>query len=193
MDDKEKEYKERQKNWRDISITQLSNANNILFTLSAGLTALWFDTNKPTIHIDFSGKIEWRIVAYCFTIFLISLSMLFGILVLITRLYDFRISRHLALTRKRVYKNLNAKTFSESSFPKFSSKDRLYAVWQILFKQLPFISSDVVKENDGQLEEKFESLRKLSKILGDASWRWIKVQIVSLLFSMLAFLLYKIL
>ncbi len=48
MEDKINEYKERHKNWRDISIIQSSNANNILLTLSAGLSVLWFDAKNFT-------------------------------------------------------------------------------------------------------------------------------------------------
>ena len=60
MIDKEKlnEYKQRHKEWRDISVTQLSNTNNILLTLSSGLLAFYLVNSKTLhFHLDFSENI----------------------------------------------------------------------------------------------------------------------------------------
>ena len=105
MLDKLKEYNQRQKEWRDISTTQLSIANNILITISSGYLALIFDKNElRRIHIDLDIDFDWALIFYLSSILLTLVAILLGVLVLFTRLHDFRISRNIALTRQRVYK-----------------------------------------------------------------------------------------
>ena len=102
MSDKLQEYKNRQREWRDISVTQLSNTNNILLTLASGLFIFGIEKSELCIiYIDFSFGIDWLVATFWSSIFLLGLSILYGVGVLLCRLYDFRISRHIALTRQR--------------------------------------------------------------------------------------------
>lgn len=193
--DKLNEYKQRQKEWREISITQLSNTNNILLTISAGLMAFSFDKNKITnIYLDLNHDISWVKATYVIAILLLAISMCYGISVLISRLYDFRISRHIALTRQRVYEHQDGKTLKDDDLGEFGFCDRICAFCQVVFCKLPFIKIDETKKAQyGQtLNDSFMKLRKLSRILGTASWRWTKFEIVFFLLSCLTYFIHII-
>ncbi len=194
--DKLKEYKQRQKEWREISVTQLSNTNNILLTLSSGLMAFCFDKNTITnVYLDLNHDISWDKTTYVIAIVLLAISMCYGISVLISRLYDFRISRHIALTRQRVYEKQDGKTLNDDYIGEFGFCDRVCAFSQVIFCKLPFVKMEEtkIKELDQTLEVKFQKLRKLSKILGTSSWLWTKFEISLFLLSCLTYFIHKLL
>lgn len=59
MNDKLAEYTQRHKEWRDISTTQLSTANNILITISSGYLILIFDKAELIkLHFDINSNID---------------------------------------------------------------------------------------------------------------------------------------
>src|SRR5690606_32192830 len=170
MTDKNQDYKERHKEWRKISVTQLSNTNNILLTISAGLLAFCFDKELfKKIHLDTTQGIYWTHFFYVAAIISLALSMAFGIGVLFSRLYDFRISRHLSLTRKRLYTK-KQELLPDHDLGDINMCDRLTGIFQVLFIKLPFITKTDIDnfQSGGELTTKFNSLRRLSKILGSA-------------------------
>ncbi|WKZ74554.1 MAG: hypothetical protein QY303_10410 [Vicingaceae bacterium] len=193
--DKLNDYKQCQKEWREISVTQLSNTNNVLLTLSSGLMAFCFNKNTITnIYLDLNHDISWIKATYLIAILLLAVSMCYGISVLISRLYDFRISRHIALTRQRVYEHQDGKTLNNDDLGEFGFFDRLCAFCQVVFCKLPFIKIHETKKSDYDqtLNDNFKKLRKLSKVLGNASWRWTKLEVIFFLLSCLTYFIHKI-
>lgn len=192
MTDKNQDYKERYKEWREISVTQLSATNNILLTISAGLLAFCFDKELfKKIHIDTTQSICWANLFYVASIITLALSMTFGIGVLISRLYDFRISRHLALTRKRLYTK-RQRLLPDNDLGNIEMWDRIVGIFQVLFVKLPFISKTDIDnfQTDGKLITNFNTLRRLSNVLGSASWRWTKLQTFLFFISVLFYVLH---
>lgn len=187
-DNKLNEYKQRHKEWRDISVTQLSNVNNILITLSTGLLALGLKPNENT-GISYSEKI--------FFIFL-TISICYGIAVLFSRLYDFRISRHIALSRQRFYEKHINKDYKERILPdndlgEFNCCDRITTFLQILLCKIDFINKDEVKTKPiREIKNRFNELRKKAKILGQATWIWTKYQVLFFLSSAIIYLMNQI-
>lgn len=187
--DKLNEYKQRHKEWRDISVTQLSNANNILITLSTGLLALGLKSGKEN-EFSCSEKISFILLA---------ISICYGIAVLFSRLYDFRISRHLALTRQRFYneyiKEKGEENKGEGSKGDESEKykkgllpdnhlgnvtycNRIMTFLPTLLCSIGFINKDEITTNSYKdTKNKFQALRKKSDILGSATWIWTKYQV----------------
>ncbi len=171
------DYTDRHKDWRNIVVNQLSITNNVLLTLSAGVFI--FSIEK---HMDIFKKltfnihdISWEYTSYMLSITCLMFSIMFGIFVLFSRLYDFRISRHLALTRKRAYAEAGEITFSDYEFGKNTFKDRWIALWRVIFSRLEFVK----KADKGEKRiTKFHNLRRFSHILGEASWIWTKVQVL---------------
>lgn len=100
--DKLEEYKLSQAEWRNISGNQLSNANNLLITFSSALLVFILGDSKCNkIILNYSYEFNFDIFSYWLSILLLSFSIFFGFCVLISRLYDARISRQIVLTRYR--------------------------------------------------------------------------------------------
>lgn len=192
MNEKLTEYSQRHKEWRDISTTQLSAANNILITISSGYLILIFEKARLSkLHFDISSNIDWSIFIYFVSILLTLFAIFLGVLVMINRLYDFRISRHLALTRKRIYKKYSEK-LPESSLGAISKWNIVIEQLNIIFKKIDFISLDEIesfKENKVAFESKFNRLRRQSKVIGSIPHKWTKFQILLLLFSLTLYLI----
>jgi len=194
--EKLQEYKQSQKEWRDISGNQLSNANNILLTFSSALFVFLLDKDNKGIYLEKSQNIDWNILLYWISIFFLSLSILYGFCVLITRLYDARISRHIVLTRQRFFKEHeneedDKKELPRNDFEDFKLCDRIEILWRIIFTKLPFIKSEEISKKKDILVS-FQDLRRISKVLGTATWRWTKIQFGLLLFSGLTYLISNI-
>ena len=193
MTDKLDEYRERQKEWRDISTTQLSNANNILITISAGYLVLIFDKDEiRKISLNTSADLDWPLIFYCGSLCLTLIAIFLGVLVLLNRLYDFRISRHIALTCKRVFDKYK-EPLSASSTGEVSFIDILEAQKNLFFKQIDFIQVEEIdkyKENTDQFTERFDRLRRQAKVFGTTSHKWTKFQVTSLLVSLTLYVIY---
>jgi len=193
--DKLQEFKNRQKEWRDISVTQLSNTNNILLTLSSGLLAFCIEKEKAfKFRIDLCKEIDWLATTYWVFIFLLGLSITYGIGVLLSRLYDFKISRHIALTRQRFYEK-HELGLSYEDLEDSSCNDRMCVLIQILFCKLPFITRKEIENivDQEKVKDKFKRLRTMANILGKASWRWTKIQVSLFLISGLIYLIHRLL
>lgn len=186
------EYKESQKEWRDISVNQLSNANNILLTFSSALLVFVLDKSKSNvIYLNSSQNFDWEILTYWTSVFLLSLSVLYGFCVLITRLYDARISRHIVLTRQRFFEKNQNEELPRNDFHDFNFGDRIIVLWKVIFCKLPFIKLEKIS-NGNDIIEDFQSLRKISKVLGTATWKWTKIQFGLFLLSGFIYLIFSL-
>lgn len=192
--DKLNEYKQRQKEWRDISVTQLSNVNNILITLSTGLLVFGIENREKNIQFVLCSCIDWNDTLFVISVILMCISIGYGIAVLFSRLYDFRISRHLALTRQRFYKEQRKedkdRLLPDNNLGKFNYCDRIITFLQILMCKIDFINKDDIKTKPiTETKSRFKSLRKKSKILGEATWLWTKYQVFFFLLSAIIYLI----
>lgn len=195
MSDTLDDYKQRQREWRNLSTTQLSVTNNILTTVATGYFALAFDRDKLSkFTIDLDSKIEWPLTLYYLTLLLILLSIIYGVLVMFSRLYDFRLSRHIALTRQRIYKKYNqALPDSDEEFNSIGWTDRLKGLCYVLFSKINFLSQTDInsfKGNQKSFKKDFNFLRRQSQVLGTASWRWTKIQVGLAILSIVTYLIH---
>jgi hypothetical protein len=202
MTDKETNYFERHRYWQDQTINQLSTANNFMLTISIGLLAFCFD--KPVfMKIRFcvcSCKIDWSLTLHFFALIFLTLAIMYGMTVLVTRLYDFRITRNIVLTRQRFYtenekrittENPNAAILSASEFTYPSFSKRISAIFKVIFIEIDLLtkSESLELKTNEHILNKFNSLRELSFTLGTISWRFPRFQA---LFFALATLLYML-
>lgn len=188
MDNKLNEYKQRQRDWRNISIAQLSNANNILLTLSTGLLVFAIGNRKEKIQFGFSTSINWADTLFMVSIIFMCASILYGTAVLFCRLYDFRISRHMALTRQRFYTERKGNGLLSDNFQEDPNcAKRITVFWETLFCKIGFIQ-EAKSNNYNYINEKFSALGKRTAVLGNASWIWIKYQVLFFLLSALLYL-----
>jgi len=146
------------------------------------------------LHVDINSNIDWNISLYLFSVLLTIVAIFLGVLVMINRLYDFRISRHIALTRKRIYKKHSQK-LPESSLGTISKWNIVIEQLNIIFKKIEFISLDDIdsfKANEVSFDNKFNRLRRQSKVIGSIPHKWTKFQILILLFSLTLYLVYVV-
>ena len=186
MDDELKNYIERHRNWQNFALGQFSFTNNLLLTISLGFLAYLFEKvkgNQP-------NTIPWL---YGLSLFFILSSIFEGIIVAISRLYDFRISRHVAYVRMRYYKKKkeNEKGIlpdSDFRWPNFFT--RINAICKVIFCRVEFLTQNEIKKlNQESYKEKFNSFRELSNTLGIISWKGLKWQAAFLLFSCICYAL----
>ena len=97
-----------------------------------------------------------------------------------------RLTRHIIWTRKRVYSRLD-KLLAES-FIDIKDESLCKTFWKILVKNIAFIG-DVKETNFDEIKSQFENLRKQSKVLGRLSWRAHKIQIITIIASILTYAL----
>lgn len=188
MTDEIKNYTERHRNWQNKAIEQLSFANNFLLTISTGLLAILFDKN---ILIDsefclFNCEIDKSFTFYLFSLLFILLSIIFGVFVLVSRLYDFRLSRHITLVRLKFYcKNKNlitnenkyAAVLSSDDFNYPNFQQRIETISKVIFVKINFLTKTEMKTSKTDFpKEKFKSIREFSYRLGIISWKWTKLQ-----------------
>jgi hypothetical protein len=184
--EKLKEYKQRHSEWRDIAVNQFSTVNNILITISIGLFALCFKENKLYIYDNY-------IIPIYIANILLGFSILFGIMVLFSRLYDARISRHIALSRQRIYKKrgilIKEKDFDDSKFCKM-----LRNLKHILFRKITFIKieniDDVNLQDNKLINDYFHPLQEQTHILGQTSWIFTKIQVFLFICSGIVYFIY---
>lgn len=99
-----KEYSERHRFWADQAVKQTTFSNNILLTISIAVFGYFF-VNRGVVYksltIDFSLPINHSVTFFVIGTSLVSISIMLGLFLSFTRLYDFRLTRHILLTRKR--------------------------------------------------------------------------------------------
>lgn len=188
-----KEYKKRQEEWRNISTTQFSTTNNVLTSLVAGLFVIILDKSKlRRLKIDFESTIEWPLTCYYFALSLALFSIIYGVLVMLSRLYDFRISRNIALTRLRIYKKYKRKLPSlDKELNSIKTTDIIKLFCRILFSKINYLSSpdiNTFEGNQNEFKKNFNQLRRQSRVLGSASWRLTKIQIGLALLALVTYL-----
>lgn len=191
MTDTENNYIERHRHWQDLAINQLSTSNNFLLTISIGLLAFCFDKNSFK-QINFclcSCETNWPLTLHFIALLFLTIAIMYGIVVLATRLYDFRITRNISLTRQRFYTenkkritstNPNAAILPASEFPYPSFHKRSAAIFKVIFFEIKLLTkteSLKVKTNNDALN-KFNSLREFSFTLGTVSWRFPRFQVL---------------
>ncbi len=189
------EYINRSNNWTDKTITQLGYSINLFTTIGIAFLGYIITHRDKFPHLSFSCDAEFSWILTLFLIGTIStvFSIGFGFASILSRLFDFRITRHLALTRKRFLVKNKEKAFNENRVLGLIdsriidiSNERNYPI----FKKHIFGKPEFITENDFKelrVIDKFEKLRKESKILGNLTWKCHKYQIGLFFLGVLAY------
>jgi hypothetical protein len=184
--------------WQNMSLCQLSTANNWLLGAATGflsfciyredLTGLRFDLCHANLSLTF----------YVLSLWLSLFSILAGVIVLISRLWDFRITRKVANVRKKFYDYAD-------KFPECDNKEPncceqfLSFLSALCFLSLPSFNKNEIKalaykDNDlyGKAITKLSSLRQKAHNLGIITWEQINWQIIWFLLSVVCFIIYHL-
>lgn len=161
--------------------------------MSIGLLAFCFDKEVFSVmRICLrSCEIDWALTLNFASLLFLMIAVLYGLAVLVSRLFDFRITRNIALARQRFYEqnkdsvaNDNSKSASlpDFEFPYPTLMERSRALLLVVFSEIQLLTKDNALKirEDELLRCKFNELRKLSFILGTISWRLPRYQAIYL-------------
>lgn len=171
---------------------QFSFSNNLLLTISIATLGYFYKEGKEefrglTIWRPFSGSLDVEATLFSVGAIFIGISIGYGLIVTLARLFDFRLTRHITLIRKRIYiehvkvipdEPLRAKKFLES----------FCDLIKILFcyKKIKISQSECQKFDDS-LKSKFLNLRATTNGFGDLSWVAFNFQFCFFLFGLLSY------
>ena len=183
--DKLQEYINRNNFWTDKTITQLGYSINLFTTIGIAFLGYIITNRDKFPHLSFSRESEfsWILTLFLIGTFSIIMSIGFGFKAILSRLFDFRISRHLALTRKRFLTKNRKKALSEnrvvglidSKIIDVTNERNCPIFWKHILGKTEFVTESDFKES--RVIEKYEKLRKESKILGNMTWKYHRFQI----------------
>lgn len=179
------EYINRTSFWTEKSINQLGYSINLFTTIGIGLLGYLIKNREQFPRFICGGDFNLLLTFYFSSAFLIFISIFFGFISVLSRLGDFRISRHLSLTRKRFLSRKNE--LINSKIIDISKEKCFKSFKKNVFGKIEFINEDDFGNN--RLVEKFDQLRKESAILGDITWKMHKCQIVTFIIGSFLYLL----
>jgi hypothetical protein len=193
----EKKYHERYVRWQDKTREQLSFFNNLLLTLSIGFLSFAY---KNILNSDMQVCICYSKLST--TLLLISiasigLSIFVGLMCVISRLYDFRITAHFNQVRYWVYK-FTKQSFKDKSPTKFKRGKRFVLFFNVICNKYPKISIEESKKYDSneefksKIDELFDELRSIAHNLGLGSWNKLKWQIGLFFIGILSFVIVQL-
>lgn len=189
--DVQKAYNERYVKWAATSRNQLSFLNNLLLTLSiAFLTLIFRDKNYSTYFTLKNPDCDLTLSVLSLIAVLISIG--FGLITALNRLWDFRITSRITLIRKRMYKHSTTQ-LDESSSEKYCFFQSLSMYWKLLRESCPNILIEQCKVFDNscnckkEIRANFKELRTISYNLGLKTWRNLKIQMLTFMISAILF------
>lgn len=178
------EYSKRHQFWLSQSVTQFGFSINLFLTLGLAFISLLFNkienydnTTILTCYFDY------KLLGYFIALFFILVSISAGLICVLTRLWDLRITRHIILVRKRT-----AKKLSKPLSDKFISQSCQYLPFlkELITKKIEFVKEEDF-EDFKKLSSKFKGLRTCSRNLGELSWKTHKFQLYSLIISLIIY------
>lgn len=183
--EKLQEYISRNNLWTDRTITQLGYSINLFTTVGIAFLGYIITQRDKFPYLSFScdSEFSWILSFFVVGTILTVSSIGLGFGSILSRLLDFRITRHLALSRKRfLTKNKETVLNENRNMGLIDSKiidisnERSYPVLKKhILGKTDFISEDDFKES--KVIDKFAKLRKESKILGGMTWKYHRYQI----------------
>lgn len=167
-----------------------------ILLIISGILGFYLFKVQPLQDVIINVMPWWRSILFLMSTLFIILSIFYGLLTALSRLYDFRITRNTTLTRQRFYKwavkkKMQNKTLSDCDFEKPNYCQRSQNIIRLLFCKLPLIKKKEVEflKKDIILYLKFKDLRRLSSDLGFMSWRYLRLQVALLFLSLLLFVI----
>jgi hypothetical protein len=191
----EKKYRERYVRWSDKTREQLSFFNNLLLTFSIGFLSFVLTQEKYSVNIRVSTQAQNGLLLI--SILLILLSVLVGLLLVINRLYDFRITSHINQVRywfEKSQKNTPKIRLDKETPENYCCSKRLILTFKVLLEKYPRIKIEdcdeyhtLSEKEKREFKEKFRKLRNVAHNLSLGTWNKLKWQIFLFFIGLLLF------
>lgn len=173
---KYREYYERHSYWQNIAISHMSFSINLFLTISlAFLGFIVNSSNMNNIDLIFSvTEPDPGITLIFISVIMGGLSILYGILSVLTRIADFNLTRNVVYTRKLFYSKKNDVLKTE----KVKRKGNWFSI--ILNTKKYLISSEFIRaEEKDAINKELTNLIYWKEVLGGNTWFFHKIQIGS--------------
>ncbi|REE07638.1 hypothetical protein DFQ09_1156 [Winogradskyella pacifica] len=185
-EEKLKEYDIRHHFWRDKVFNQMAYSINLFLTIGFGLMGFMISQKDQYSDwtISSTNDCNWNVIFFFITMLITFLSIIIGTISVTSRLFDLRFTSNILKTRKKTLKNFD-KLLSDD-FPDETNEKNLISYFKVMFGK-NYRISDKDYLNLELLEQKFMTLRGLTRQLGRLSWITHKVQIVVTLIAVLIY------
>jgi len=184
--------------WQDTAIKQLSAANNWLLITSTGFLSFCIQKFEVVdLRFAWGNNIDWHLTCHVLSLVISLIAVFAGAILMIFRLWDFRITRNITLTKYRFYRKVATNKKSENiKFPAESEEQqscfRLSNAEVDLLVEWEQRSDKKKDDKETAAHEKLRKLRKISRLLGDISWCLLKTQALALFFAAFFLVMYYI-
>lgn len=176
------EYSNRGNFWTNQVMTQFGYSINFFLTIGIALIGFIVSNRDNFNKINFvETNIDWKLLLYFISLLLVLISIIFGSISVLSRLYDLRITRHILIVRKKPMKKI-PKYLSEETI---EIKNEFLNVFNLKIEYI--VDNDYDIKNIELLQSKFKALKTQSVTLGNISWKSHKRQILFLMFSLVIF------
>lgn len=180
------EYSERTIRWSNNSLNQLGYSINLFTTMGVSFLVYLIINKDNFPKFSSKGVFDLNLTLYLTSLLLIFSSTLFGFISILSRLSDFRITRHIALIRKKnLQKDKKLSDLSDNKILDLKNVNYCSIFIKNVFKRPNFISENDFKSD--MLKSKFDKLRKVTAVLGNLTWFMHKGQILLLFVASLIF------
>lgn len=159
-------YSQRESFWTEQSFQQLGYSMNFFLTIGVAFLGylITIRNDYPKFKFILGGTIEWKLVIYYLILLIVFASVLVGACAIIIRLYDMRITRHIASARKKTVKIFSK--YLPEGYVDLKKKN----IFNTVFRKIRFIHFTDHKEYDDVVKE-FKILRTQTKLLSKATWK----------------------
>lgn len=180
--DRVDEYHQRRVRWINRSLDQFSIFNNLLISLGIGFLAFAYDSvnSKPSIITHSLSEIDWHITLLNFSTVFIYLSICKGLIIALSRLWDFRITRQIIRVRQNAYEH-HGKLLPQGSTQSYTCIESMAMYIKLISRKYPNITYEQCKDSDKNILDEFNELRDISRNLGNISWNLLSIEVLFLL------------
>lgn len=190
--DKLQEYSKRHRFWTNASITQLGYSINLFTTVGIAFIGyiVSIRDNFSTLSISCNSQFNFTLALYILASLSTIFSIIMGFSAVFSRLVDFKITRQILFTRKRFLARIEKK--AKTNRTKGLLEDKIIDISnerhiRLFLKYLRKDKQVIITEHDyrikDSLKEKFHQLRKDAKVLGELTWRFHRLQILSFILA----------
>ncbi len=185
-EDKTKKYEERHRFWTDKAFGQLSMSIEVMFALTVGVLGFILSNDKISYNCCSCCchcACNLKTIVLLISIATIVLSIFWGLLSMISRNLDLRLTRHVTYLRKKNHENINSEEIDSVNFGWF----KLLEIFFCDYKNIE--SGEYANPN---FMKRFKELRGTTKCLGKLTWRYNKYQIVFLFVGIVSYVVCRL-
>jgi len=184
--EKIKEYDERHHFWRDKVLSQLGFSINFFITFGIALLIYLLDQRKNynKLIINSENPIDYNFTFYLLCVLLISSSVIYGGIAIVSRLFDLRITSHILKIRKNILRKSGKKL--PNKFPCTENFNISKEFLKLLFTEFRGIKEEDY-DNYEKVKKEFLRMRTTTQKLGKLTWKSHNRQIILFFITILIY------